>query len=591
MARLRKDYRVAPSPEPLVGNPGALVVNVVDAEGRLETSFDFAVFTQHPVMAAEWALAFRHHYAAAQPSHRASAYARLKYWFAFLTGYHRRIAGSRDLDTGVLGAFIAWLDDKAWSKGTKYAVWSSIKLHVAWLKRNRPDLVDPDLEIPFNAFPRKNAEARQREALSAAEMNRVLAAARSDIETAWAAFREGEALLAKVDRAAVASTSDLKQLDLDDLGVLLAVIEDRFGGVPPKAKALLKKGAGLWPLHFAFLRHGGMRAVAPRLFALPDTIAAYMIAIGAQTYANAEALRLMRRDCMSEHLLLEGRVLVSWHKARAGREQRRSFLRDKSFSVPALIDQVLALTRRLVPHTPPASRDLLFLIDPMRASRTIGPIPDYLAAKMTRRFVDRHGLLGDDGEELNLTLAALRPSGLTLAHERLGHDILKTQALANHATPDTTQRYVDRPRVRKAQAALIGGLQMRFVESVRGHGAVTAAPQIDADLNNATAAGFVCRDPRAGVAAGQHKGELCTAWLGCFTCPNAVIPLDEEVLIRLLAARTALAGAREGMALERWRLLYQPKLEVLERDILPRFPDTMRASAAATPLPELPPIE
>ena len=79
---------------------------------------------------------------------------------------------------------------------------------------------------------------------------------------------------------------------------------------------------------------------------------------------------------------------------------------------------------------------------------------------------------------------------------------LKTQALANHATPDTTQRYVDRPRTRKAQVALIGGLQARFVESVRGTTAVTAAPEINADLSNATAAGFVCRDPRAGVAGG-----------------------------------------------------------------------------------------
>jgi hypothetical protein len=44
---------------------------------------------------------------------------------------------------------------------------------------------------------------------------------------------------------------------------------------------------------------------------MPETIVPYMIAIGAQTYANAEALRLLRRDCMSEHLLLDGRVLVT----------------------------------------------------------------------------------------------------------------------------------------------------------------------------------------------------------------------------------------------------------------------------------------
>ena len=47
-----------------------------------------------------------------------------------------------------------------------------------------------------------------------------------------------------------------------------------------------------------------------------------MIAIGAQTCP--QALRLLRRDCMSEHLLNpDGRVVVSWHKGRSNREQRQ----------------------------------------------------------------------------------------------------------------------------------------------------------------------------------------------------------------------------------------------------------------------------
>ncbi|MEL4411475.1 hypothetical protein, partial [Shewanella algae] len=90
----------------------------------------------------------------------------------------------------------------------------------AWLKRNRPDLVHPELEIPFNPFPRKNAEARQREALSRDEMERVLTAAHRDIETAWALFEEGRAALARVDRKAIVSEPDLAKLDLDDIGVM-----------------------------------------------------------------------------------------------------------------------------------------------------------------------------------------------------------------------------------------------------------------------------------------------------------------------------------------------------------------------------------
>jgi len=65
-----------------------------------------------------------------------------------------------------------------------------------------------------------------------------------------------------------------------------------------------------------------------------------------------EALRHLRRDCMNEHLLLDGRTVVTWSKGRSNRQQRRSFLRDKSLSVPNLIERVLAMTAPLVPHAP-----------------------------------------------------------------------------------------------------------------------------------------------------------------------------------------------------------------------------------------------
>jgi hypothetical protein len=86
-----------------------------------------------------------------------------------------------------------------------------------------------------------------------------------------------------------------------------------------------------------------------------------MIAIAAQTFANPEMLRLMRRDYMSQHALLQGRVVVTWNKGRSNQPQRRSVLRDKSFPVPNLTDRILALTQPLLPHVPSGERRLLFL--------------------------------------------------------------------------------------------------------------------------------------------------------------------------------------------------------------------------------------
>ena len=71
----------------------------------------------------------------------------------------------QEVDEALLRAFITWLDREVSSKGSRYVAWSGVKQLFVWLRRNRPELTDTRLEIPFNPFPRKNAEARQREAL------------------------------------------------------------------------------------------------------------------------------------------------------------------------------------------------------------------------------------------------------------------------------------------------------------------------------------------------------------------------------------------------------------------------------------------
>lgn len=138
-------------------------------------------------------------------------------------------------------------------------------------------------------------------------------------------------------------------------------------------------------------------------------------------------------------------------------------------------------------------------------------------------------------------------------------------------------------------------LQTQFVSSVRAGELAhvhSHKPLGMADAKNVTASGFTCRDPLEGLGPNQRAGELCTAWLGCFTCPNAVIPLTEDALARLLVMKNALLAARSGLPLSRWALVYEPKLIVLERDILSRFPPSMlkaapRASSAVAQLPRL----
>ncbi|MGO9950329.1 MAG: site-specific integrase, partial [Steroidobacteraceae bacterium] len=86
------------------------------------------------------------------------------------------------------------------------------------------------------------------------------------------------------------------------------------------------------------------------------------------------------------------------------------------------------------------------------------------------------------------------------------------------------------------------------------------------------------------------RGELCNNFLGCFTCPNAIIAADPASLSKLLQARDHLRGAAATVHPVRWDALYAPQLRILEEDILTRFAATELSAAARlqTTLPPLP---
>jgi hypothetical protein len=582
-----------------------LIVEFPDPHGRPPQRLDFSRFAvERPTMARDFAMAFRHHYADKEPQTRRGAFqSGISRWFRFLAapGEHAAEAKTtRDITAPLLRAYIHWLRDQRLGGSTCAAFWTPLHGLLLWLRRNRPELLAPDLDIPRGQLFSRDDRRVVQGALSSSDLDVVLAACRQDIDRIWADFRRGQDLLASADMNSVASTQ-VADLDLRDLGTLLAVLRAKFGSLIPAGKQMRTRGAGLWTLVSAIIAHGGATAVGRLLHADGETLLPFMLAIGAQTYANPEALRLMRRNCMVAHLLLEGRWVVTWEKGRASRPQRRSFLRDRSYSVPNLIDRVLAMTAPLIPHVPTHDQDKLFLSATRSTWRKVQLTPKGVLAFHLERFVARHRLVHSDGAPMRLTFASLRVSGLSLAHAALGGDVLKTQVVANHVSPRTTWRYVAQPVIRAAQTDSIATLQAAFVswvqrdpeEIARSLGVPSATAVEIAAGQNATASGFICRDPLAGVAPGQQRGHLCVAWLGCFTCPNAVIPLDVDTLARLLRSRDALIAARTAVAADRWDLLYAPKLQILEHDILPRFPQQLVREAAglALSLPRLPPIE
>jgi hypothetical protein len=166
--------------------------------------------------------------------------------------------------------------------------------------------------------------------------------------------------------------------------------------------------------------------------------------------------------------------------------------------------------------------------------------------------------------------------------------------VANHASLAATVRYVDTPQVQAQHRARIADLQNAFIGHIEQPRAAPAPGSTEREAVPPTGEvvsmfGFGCTDPFAGIAPGTRRGELCSNFMGCFTCPNAIITPDPPTLARLLQAREHLRAASAALHPARWQAFYSPQLRILEEDILPRF--AASELAAAQPLvAQLPPL-
>lgn len=494
--------------------------------------------------------------------------------FAAESGAIRSLA---DLDRRMLLRYIEWLNAQQRIDGTPWAIssrsccYGALRQLLRWLERCRPDLIDR-IDHPSAPFPGRGSDRPPRATLTARELRTLLRACEADIT----ALRTARA------SAAMQRTADADKPG--SLGWLLVEVDRRFGGIMPSAVELER--CGNHPLQKAVRRWGGAKQIEPYLYPRSVSLLPYYLAILIHSAGNPEPIAELGRDCLQDMPLLEKRQALVWFKARAGRLQRRSFERDAPLEPPALVREILAWNERLRALVPSAQRDRLFIFKGMR---TVNALSTITAHHLLGEFCQRHGLAA-------FSLASIRPSVLSTFYRASG-DLLRTRAVANHASVATTVRYVATPIVRQQNHARIAALQEAFFEHLAA--APTPSAQPGANASSLIPAvpggkaismfGFDCSDPLAGTAPGTRKGEVCTSFMGCFTCPNAVIPPEPRTMARLLQARDHLRAAAATLHPARWQAFYAPQLRILEEDILPRF-GTRELAAAEPLLAHLPPL-
>ncbi|MGA7540112.1 MAG: hypothetical protein WBW93_15260 [Steroidobacteraceae bacterium] len=515
------------------------------------------------------------------------------YWynlktFARFVAETQAVRGLTDVRSEVLARYIEWLnaqcdqDGKPWSKTTRYSRYMTLRTLLRWVQRCRPGVLG-EIEFPFNPFSWKNRDSRGVEKLSAQTLHAILKACEQDITRL-------RMLRATADRE-LASTHDSSIDSISTRGELFQLIDRHFGGVVPSSSKL--RGRGSASFTRAFRTYGGRPRIRECLYPVSGALLPYYLAILIHTAGNPEAIAALHCDCLQPMPLLDDRELLVWAKPRAGAVQQRSFHSTASFEPPTLVREILHWTKRLRPHVAAADRNRLFLL---WANSRVAALSGVLASHSLPVFRTRHHLP-------RFSLASIRPTVLSMYYRASG-DLREVAAVANHAHLSTTIGYVESPEVEAQNRVRVAALQSAFlghVEHPTGNDGPPTTPRRtqsppSGQPPSATPAvsmfGFDCKDPFAGIAPGTRPGELCTNFLGCFTCPNAVITADAASLARVLHARDHLRAATGHLHPARWEGIYAPALRILEEDILTRFSAKELAAAeplrgALPPLPEL----
>jgi hypothetical protein len=601
-ARIDRRLTVAPAVEAPV--PTGKIVIFRDEWGAAVQVFDLSQLGFSHELTILFADAFRMHYAGSTVATRKGCWKALR-TFARFGATDGAITVSGDITTEAIGRYIAWLDrcrsDKGepWSTSTRYGRFVHVKIMLIWAIRNRPTGLPARVTFPHNPFAGRHRTPVPRR-LVTAQLKAILRACYEEIDAAWARFVEGRTMLARPLDTAASSTSDL--------AALLHDIHRRGDGIMPRSRPTVVRGGS----RHLFERHGGALILAQYLHLTVDTLVPFFLAIGVQTAANPDALRLITRDCLVPHPLDEHRAVIDWAKPRAGgtvrRPQRRSFDRRHQHAAPNLIDKVLMMTAPLVAHATPSERSRLFLI------RGYGPVGVKVIAEQTlsagiRRFIlranERVAVWNDAHPDRqraplpNFAPVLFRGSVATEHYKAAGGDIGAAQAVLNHARADTTDLYVRGPETQRLQETTVARLQRLMVAWITGArstadtGSGDATTAIIALGEKAGTFGHICANPLAGIAPGAIPGRLCPWFAACLTCPGLVIPVDAEHLARILQAKHKLESARDRIDPHRWQQLYAPSHRVLMEGILPDFPAELHAIAKRLmpSLPSLPDLE
>jgi hypothetical protein len=302
---------------------------------------------------------------------------------------------------------------------------------------------------------------------------------------------------------------------------------------------------------------------------------AYFLHVCVYLAANPQPLGETRQiDCIEQEVaggdsqlhelvaaLGERRESVVWNKGRSNRLQRRTFEKDRPWSPPVLIRELIEMTASLRERAPEQFCRNVFLTDQQR--RRVCPFSlDHWKSVVS--------VWRSSGVKLpEFSLRDLRKSSLNQGYVLAKGNIGLVKSIANHVSAETTHQNYLRGPARRLNDDLIARLVRLMTQRFTMQEASTTLEEL----------------PTQNTAGAKMVETLLSA----FCNPRFVYCGDVERIARLLQLNDALTRARSSLALERWAAIYAPLQHLILEEVLPKVKEEVKHEAREI-CPHLPPL-
>lgn len=504
------------------------------------------------------------------------------------------------IDRRWVNGFVQWLDRKddagapLWSVGTRQnflgvlrTIFEALRGDAAWKQR-----ISTGFSVPANPWPGAYRRKQPLQVLDVENLRALVIACREEVSSTMAACRNAWAYL-----DAHAEAFEDSSENMTDPHLWLRTYLHRHAALLPHYRWLDKNDKQL---------RRSMRNMDTSISALllpicPDgrTALPFVLLLALYTAFNADTLRNLSLDDIDYYEGIAGtRIRFTPYKARAERDQVRSFATGSELGPDAIVEFVVQWTCWLRPRAPEhlAKRVFLLLSNERNpdGSPTCGGYDTKTGEKGGGRwnhalasFLQDHGLPP-------ITLAQLRKVSLDLVHELTSGDLKAVQVAGGQQDPQVILDHYQSSaaQMRNEEAlGLIMATRERWV-ATEGKTADPRKEPYSADKGCATP-GWRCHDPFDSPAHGEASGRLCQALGQCPACPLAAIDSrDPYAVARAFQLRDHINLAQQYVAPDRWLAVYAPVAERLDTYWLPLMSDEgVLHQARQLTLAPLPPLD